>query len=453
MEIGMKRKISVVMLLLLSACGFVNPSHPTDLSPLEESTAKYSLDLPEEWTKSPTEQSPANGTPTANETTAFPKMEYTPTETGILEPTSTPFEPQFDVAADTLLTMAYGYEINAVNWNGEISAIMILDNINDIHMEISPNRKILAISGTGEDGVPRMTIVGLENLQIIAEELFSGTIIVDFTWSPDSQNLLVSELTYRAYNDFDTTLYRMAMDGNSGRIKIIELKGTVVYQTEWGSDDQIAGVEFTCHNAVEVDTGYGDRVKIGQTILGIVDLRTNQHLSINVSDRAEYGTSEMVLSPDGAKILYSGFKDLLETGIRPDNQLFSMEDLAEIPCPFCLGWSDAIWTSQFLLVQSGVVGHPGGAMYLINESGDLRKLMEYENIGPHSRIYQSNAATYWIDYQPQYVGNPGIVVTDIQACIPEEADMTTCQKDLWNIRGESPDGYNDVPWNLDIRCG
>jgi len=448
----MKKEFSVFIIFFLSACVFFNPINQPDYSPSENLSTAISLDLPEEWTKTIAKPSFIPVTPIASGTATFLGIDPTQTEADILEPTSTSFEPMFNVATDTLLTMAYGNIINAVNWDGEITTILILDNLINIHMEISPNRKYLAISGTNKDEKPVIIIINLEKLQIIYHKIFDGTIIVDFAWAPDSQNLIASELNYYKKNDFDTALYRNTIDGFPKIIKLSEYKGIVIYQTEWGTNNQIANIEFTCQNAIEVDTGYGDKVKIGQTILGIIDLQTNNIIKKTISDYSEYGTSTIVFSPDGTKIMYLGFDGIVDTGSRKTNQLFTIKDLTMINCPFCLRWSELICTNDYLLVQSNLVGVPGGTIFILNESGDYRKLIEYENIGPHSKIFETTGKTYWIDYQSQNVPNKSIVVTDIHACVHEDANMSTCRQYMLTINGESPDGYNDVAWKIDIKC-
>jgi hypothetical protein len=366
-----------------------------------------------------------------------------------------PITPVFDAGSDTFIAFVNFDWIYAANLAGETTQLWFLgsDDLvygDVLHLEISPDRKYLAFSGIGVDTRPALEVLSLDSLQVIDREIFEGTRISDFTWSPNSRSILATVVTLKTHLDFDTKVYRMDPTDGPTRTTVLSINSTAIAQIEWLSPDRVVYQDFTCQNAVSVDLGDGYPQIIGRTGVGLMNLQTNSVQQKAVADDVDYWGSQIVLSPDGTKLVFLGI--IQATGASATNLLFSTTNLSPLSCPFCHGYADLDWAKGFLLGDSSMVGIPGGSVYLLNETGGARGLLQYENQVPNSRIYITRGITAWIDYQSAIVSDMSITVSDIQACLPGNADMNSCVREMWNIEGQWPDGYNEERSSMDIYC-
>ncbi len=345
--------------------------------------------------------------------------------------------------------------IYVANWAGETTKVWFLgtDKLFSggvLHLDFSPDRRYLAFSGIGMDSRPALEVLSLSSLQAIDREIFEGAWISDFAWSLDSQSLLAAVVTKNNPQNFDTTVYRVNLADEPSRTTILSTESIAIKQIEWIFPDRITYLDFTCQNAVSVEEDDGYYRIIGRTGIGLLNLQNNAVQHQAVADNVDYWASQIVLSPDGTKMIFLG--RIIATGAPATNLLFSTTNLTPLACPFCHGYFDLEWEKDFLLgnYQSG--GNVEGSVYLVNETGSTRKLLQYEMLGPNSRIYAARGITAWIDNQYAIVGDPSIFVSDIQACLPSNAEMSSCVRDMWSVKGQWPDGYNEKSSTMDIYC-
>jgi hypothetical protein len=450
----MKRTIVCWLLLLQGACAFHSPA----ILATENSNPPRALTPPAVWTptKAPgsgtTEKITETYTTAATDTEAStPISSFPPTR---IPPTETPITRAFDPAADAFIALVRMGTLYAVNWSGEIMPLRDLwkdDPINAdvLHVEISPDRKSLALSGVGADGRPALEVLSLETLEILDRQIFEGTRITDYAWSPDSRSIILAVLELRTRRDFNTSIYRLDISENPIRKMILETDSAAVSQIERPKQDQIAYLDFTCQGAVAVELNPGSPDIYGKTGIGLFHPATHAFLHKVLAENVDFGFPKIVLSPNGESLLF--LSPIIMTGGPATNTLLSSKDLKLLPCAFCHDYSDVVWSKDFLLAIFSMVGIPGGSVYIVNETdGSSRLLMSFESIGPNSRICQSRGMTAWIDDQSQIASGSTIVGNDIQACLTGDADPPGCARDMWSIEGRWPDGYNSSNWNLEI---
>jgi hypothetical protein len=306
-----------------------------------------------------------------------------------------------------------------------------------IYLKFSPNMQYLAMAGINYAEQPVLYIADISSRIVIHQEVFSGSYIYDFSWSPDSNQIMASLINQSPEGVFNGQLFVVDPFQAKNSFLLSRKIQAAVVRIKWIQKDQVISLEYSCREAEKATDNFGDGYTLGRSSVGLVSVNLQNQYSQKMELSSDGSKIDIVISPDKEQILYirAGVYGLYP----PVNQLLQASSLNVLPCSFCDGFRGVLWFGHHIIGDAPILGLPDGNIYLVDtQTGESSLLGQYGTQGPVWRELEIGGKTILISAAGGHIS-----ATDFTSCLEEGADFNDCEQDVWELEGAYVDSLDD----------